>query len=385
MKKKTEIQQIDLEDQFKKLEDIIHSSNTFFLACHINPDGDTIGSMLALWSVLRRLGKKVTMYSQDPVPQNLNFLPNTCHITSRLPRRKFDAGIMLDFSSPSRGGNIASVLKKCKNTACIDHHKTAEGYADINIVEPLASSTAEIVYRLFYNMTAAVNKREAAYLYVGMVTDTGRFMYQATSARTMEAAARLMETGFKFYRINEAIFSSKPKEHLKILGRALESMEIKAGGKLAVLTVTQKDFHDFGANPEHTEGIINYGLMPYSVQAVIMFREEESHINVTFRSKGLIDVALVAKQFGGGGHRQASGCKMKVTLDEAKEMVISHVLAKISAALEKKSAKKNKADLSLGKKETEESLTAKADSEKTNAKPAAKTEISEQSKEKTGK
>jgi len=358
MRKKAEIPKIDLEEQFKKLEDIIHNSNTFFLACHINPDGDTIGSMLTLWSVLRRLGKKATMFSQDPVPANLNFLPNTCHIVNKLPRRKFDVGIMLDFSTPSRGGNIISVLKKCKTTASIDHHKTADFFADINIVESSASSTAEIVYRLLYGMKAAINKREATYLYVGMVTDTGRFMYQATSTRTMETAAQLMATGFKFYRINEAIFTSKPKEHLKILGRALESMEFKAGGKLAVLTTTLEDFKAFGANTEHTEGIINYGLMPYSVQAVIMFREEENRINVTFRSKGLIDVAFVAKHFGGGGHKQASGCKMETSLSEAQEKVTSYVLEKINAALEKKKTARisksmqNAEDNSIGSGET---------------------------------
>ncbi|MBO4555777.1 MAG: bifunctional oligoribonuclease/PAP phosphatase NrnA [Elusimicrobiales bacterium] len=354
MRKKTEHPKIDIEEQFKKLEDLIHSSNTFFMACHINPDGDTIGSMLALWSVLRRLGKKVTMFSQDPVPANLNFLPNTCHIVSKLPRRKFDVGLMLDFSSPMRGGNIKAVLKKCKTTACIDHHKTADCHADINIVEPTASSTAEIVYRLLYGMKAAINKREATYLYVGMVTDTGRFMYQATSTRTMETAAQLMATGFKFYRINEAIFTSKPKEHLKILGRALESMEFKAGGKLAVMTASLEDFKTFGANTEHTEGIINYGLMPYSVQVVIMFREEENRINVTFRSKGLVDVALVAKHFGGGGHKQASGCKMEVPLSEAQEKVTAYVLAKIDAALEKK---KN-ANAAKSRKKAEAAKTA---------------------------
>ncbi len=332
MRKKTEIPQIDLEDEFKKLADVIHTANTFFLAGHLNPDGDTIGSMLAIWSVLKRMGKKVTIFSQDPVPQNLNFLPNTCHIISKQPRRKFDAAILLECSTPSRGGNLEPVLKKCGTVVNIDHHKTSEFYGNINIVESTASSTAEIVYRLFYSMKIEINKQEATYLYVGMVTDTGRFMYSATSARTLEVASRLMATGFKFYRINEFIFSTKPKEHLKILGRAMESLEFRAGGKLALITITKKDFMDYGANPEHTEGIINYGLMPHSVQVVVMFREEESRVNVTFRSKGLLDVALVAKHFGGGGHKQASGCKLQASLAEAQESVTAYVLEKIAAS-----------------------------------------------------
>lgn len=331
MKKKTKAQQINLEDEFKKLEDLIHSSNTFFLAGHLNPDGDTIGSMLAIWSVLKRLGKKVTIFSQDPVPQNLNFLPNTCHITSRLPKRKFDTAILLECSTPSRGGNLEPVLKNCRAVVNIDHHKTSEFYGDINIVESTVSSTAEIVYRLFYNMKVQVQRQEATYLYVGMVTDTGRFMYAATSARTMEVAARLLETGFKFNRVNEFIFSTKPKEHLKILGRALESLEFKAGGKLAIITVTKKDFKDFSANSENTEGIINYGLMPHGVQAVVMFREEDGRINTTFRSRGSLDVALVAKNFGGGGHKNASGCKIQDTLEHTKELVTDYLIKKIGS------------------------------------------------------
>lgn len=321
---------LDLEAEFKRLEELIAGAQTFFLAGHLNPDGDTIGSMLAIASVLKRLGKKVRLFSQDPIPENLRFLPHARSIRSRLPKASFDAAILLECSTPARGGSLEPVLKRCGKVVNIDHHKTSEFYGDINIVEPHSSSTAEIVYRLFHNMTVNVSRREAACLYTGMVTDTGRFHFPATSPRTLEIASRLLETGFKFSRINDLLYATKACESLKILGRALESLELKSGGKLAVLTLRHADFKEFDARSEHSENVINYGMMPPGVKAAVMFREEAERVSVTFRSRGHIDVSLVAKSFGGGGHRNASGCRMKSGLGEAREKVLS-VLTRLLA------------------------------------------------------
>lgn len=320
----------DLEAEFKRLEELIARSETFFLAGHLNPDGDTIGSMLAIASVLKRLGKKVRLFSQDPVPENLRFLPHVRGIRSRLPAGRFDAAILLECSVPSRGGNLEPVLKRSGTVVNIDHHKTSEFYGDINIVETHSSSTAEIVYRLFYNMNVIVSRREAACLYTGIVTDTGRFHFPATSPRTLEVASRLLETGFKFSRINDLLYATKACESLKILGRALESLELKLGGKLAVLTLKLSDFKAFAARSEHSENVINYGMMPPGVKAAVMFREEADRVSVTFRSRGHLDVSLVAKAFGGGGHRNASGCRVRGTLAAAREKVLS-VLTRLLA------------------------------------------------------
>ena len=321
---------LDLETEFKRLEDLIVNSETFFLAGHLNPDGDTIGSMLAIASVLKRLGKKVRLFSQDPVPENLRFLPQARSIRSRPPAGRFDAAILLECSTPARGGNLEPVLKRAGKVVNIDHHKTSELYGDINIVEPHSSSTAEIVYRLFYNMNVNVNRSEASCLYTGIVTDTGRFHFPATSPRTLEVASRLLETGFKFSRVNDLLYATKACEGLKILGRALESLEIRAGGRLAVFTLKTSDFKELGARLEHTENVINFGLMPPGIKAAVMFREEESRIGVTFRSRGHLDVSAVAKTFGGGGHRNASGCRIKGGLAEARKKVLS-VLTRLLA------------------------------------------------------
>jgi len=231
------------------------------------------------------------------MPPSRRFLPGARdHRVAEAVEEEYDVFIALDCSVPQRlGEGFRKLIHKSAVVVNIDHHKTSEFYGDINIVEPHSSSTAEIVYRLFHNMTVNVTRREAACLYTGMVTDTGRFHFPATSPRTLEIASRLLETGFKFSRINDLLYATKAPEALKILGRALESMESKAGGKLSVLTLTLADFKEFDARSEHAENVINYGMMPPSAKAAVMFREENERISVTFRSRGHIDVSLVAK------------------------------------------------------------------------------------------
>ncbi|HOW90170.1 MAG TPA: bifunctional oligoribonuclease/PAP phosphatase NrnA [Elusimicrobiales bacterium] len=261
------------------------------------------------------------------MPENLSFLPHAAGIrTGRPPaRRRFDAAILLECSTPARGGDLSAVLRNSGKVVNIDHHKTSELYGDVNILESHSSSTAEIVYRLFYSMNVSVTKTEAACLYVGIVTDTGRFHFPATSPRTLEVASRLLETGFKFSRINDLLYATKSFTALKVLGRGLERLELLAGGRLAVMSLERSDFVSLGASPEHTENIINYGMMVPGVKAAVLFREDGDRLSVTFRSRGHVDVSLLAKRFGGGGHRNAAGCKIKAGMREGRKKVIEGI------------------------------------------------------------
>ncbi len=320
--------ELNFEEELNKLEKVIEASRTFFLAGHVNPDGDTIGCMLALGSVLKRLGKKVYLYSRDPVPDNLGFLRHVKSIKiARPPKGSFDAAILMECSTPERGGgDIKDVLKRVGTVVNIDHHKTSVAYGGVNVLDMHASSTAEIIYRLLYDMKVELNKTEATALYTGIVTDTGRFHFPATSPRTLDVAARLMQTGFKFSRINDLLYATKAFESLRILGRALESLELLNGGRLAVMTLKHSDFEAFGARVEHSENVINYGTMIPGVRMSILFREDPERVNITFRSRGHADVSHLARQFGGGGHRNAAGCRMKATLAEAREKVLEAAL-----------------------------------------------------------
>ncbi|MBI4655491.1 MAG: bifunctional oligoribonuclease/PAP phosphatase NrnA [Elusimicrobia bacterium] len=315
-----------LEEELKKFIEAIQTNKKFFLAGHIGPDGDTIGSMLAIASVLKRMGKKVYMFSGDPVPENLAFLPHIKSIhVSKPPRSRFDAMILLECSNLKRAGILNGLDKITSLIVNIDHHKTADFYGDINIIDTASSSTAEIIYRFFYSQKVNITKIEASYLYVGIVTDTGRFHYPATNPQTHETASRLLQTGFKFARINDFLYSTRSFESLKILGRALESMTMMFSGKAAVMTLTQRDFTELNAMVEHSENAINYGMMIPGVKAAILFREEGGRLSVTFRSKGRIDVSAVAAKFGGGGHKNAAGCKFKPPLKEAFKKVLPEI------------------------------------------------------------
>ncbi len=306
----------------------IRDNKTFFIAGHQNPDGDTIGCGLCMASVLKRLGKQVWLYSADPVPDNLSFLHGASRIhVGKLPRRSFDAAILLECSTPSRGGDIVETLSRIKTVVNIDHHRTFENYGTVNYVNPQASSTAELLYGIISTMDIKLNSREAEYLYVGLVTDTGRFNYPATTALTHRVAASLVDAGVKPWKINEKIYGTKVWPALKLLGIALNHLTLCDGGRTAVSWLTQADMLAAKAVPQHVEDVVNYGLLAPGVQVSLLFREEENRVAVNFRSRGLVDVSRVAKSFGGGGHRNAAGCKSNLPFEEIKKKVLCAVQA----------------------------------------------------------
>ncbi|MEW5951528.1 MAG: bifunctional oligoribonuclease/PAP phosphatase NrnA [Elusimicrobiota bacterium] len=317
-----------IEEEFEKLKETVLSGDNFILAPHLNPDGDAIGSMLAFYSLLKRLGKKVFLFSQDPIPSNLFFLDGIKKIKRVLPSRipKNCTAVLFECSVPKRAGDIEKFLAECSKVVNIDHHKTAQLYGDINILDGSSSSTAEIIYRFFYDIKLKINKNEAACLYTGIVTDTGRFHFPATSPRTHEIAALLLQEKFDFSKINDIIYATKPYPSLKLLGRALESLKLLNKGKIAVMTLKLSDFKEFSARAEHTENIINYAMMIPGVKACVLFKEEETRVTATFRSKDEIDVSKVASFFGGGGHKNASGCKLPLPLETAEKKIISSLL-----------------------------------------------------------
>jgi len=321
------IKENSIEEKLARIIEVINKNQRFFLAGHINPDGDTIGSMLAISSVLRRLGKKTYLFSHDPVPENLGFSSEFRKIkVGCLPKAPYEVMILLECSTLKRAGNLRGFEKKAKQIINIDHHKTAVNFGDINLVDSTSSSTAEIIYRLFERMGVRVNQKEARYLYVGIVTDTGRFQFPSTNSGTHMTAARLLETGFNFANVNKYLYATSSFPSLKILGKALASLELSKSGRTALMFLKKEDFLQFNASVEHSENIINYGMMIPGVKISVLFREEPGRVSVTFRSKGKIDISLVARRFGGGGHKYAAGCRLKMPFDEVVEKIRAVVL-----------------------------------------------------------
>ena len=325
----------NLAPLLERAAESIRGGRDFFIAVHRNPDGDSLGCALAMASVLKRLGKRVYIYSHSPLPENISFLPGYGEINAQeLPpaERVFDTAVMMECSSPSRGGEVEHILGRASSVINIDHHRTFEPYGTVNCVDPLSSSAAEIVYRLIAdNLKMGLTPDEASCLYVGVATDTGRFLYPATTAQTHRAAADFIEAGAAFADMNAKIFMTKAYPALKLLGRALEKLWLEDAGRTAVSVLTVKDFEDCGAAAQHTEEIVNHGLMAPGVEVSVLFREEPERITVNFRSRGNRDVSLIAAGFGGGGHRNAAGCKLS---HKALSEVMTEILRAVSALYE---------------------------------------------------
>lgn len=284
-----------------------------FIAGHINPDGDSIGSTLAVASVLKRMGKKVYPYADSMPGDDLAFLPGLkqTHIAKLPAKITFDTAIFLECSDTKRAGKIDPVFKNVKTIINIDHHKTSDTYGTLNYIDPEASSTAEIILDLFKTMGVKITPKEATCLYTGLVTDTARFLHSNTTAKAMLAGSELLAAGADIKTINKVLYFTRALSETKLLGRALEKMQILHRGTLSLIELTKEDFKITGANPVHTQGIVSRPIKIPGVQVSLLVKQEQDKISVNLRSAGAVDVSLIAQQFGGGGHARAAGFKRK--------------------------------------------------------------------------
>lgn len=297
----------------KEIAKQIKKHKKFFVVGHQNPDGDSIGSTLAVTSVLRRMGKTVYPYADSMPGPDLGFLPglNSVH-TPPIPKKfDYDAVIFLECSDKRRGGNLEEVFASDAVLINIDHHITGEFYGHYNYIDAKASSTAEIIFSLFELMKVKLEPKEATCLYTGLATDTGRFVHSNTTAEAFRAAAGLVAAGADIKTINKEIYYTRSYAETKINGRALEKMQLLCAKKLSVITLTKEDFAMFNANPSHTQGIVSQPIMIPGVEVSILIKEEEDKVSVNLRSSGAVDVSAIAQHFGGGGHARAAGFKTK--------------------------------------------------------------------------
>ncbi|MBI4368735.1 MAG: bifunctional oligoribonuclease/PAP phosphatase NrnA [Elusimicrobia bacterium] len=314
----------------------LKKGRSFAIVGHVKPDADTLGASLSMASLIRRLGsgRRIVLANANPVPPHLRFLSDSGKViapASREQLRGLDCAIYLECAHPDRAGGIA-VASDFRLTINVDHHATGRGFADVNWVEPKASSNSEQVYLLFRKFKFTPTLKEAAWIYAGIVSDTGRFQYSLTSPLTHRAAAELLELGVPHTKIAERLFTIKSIEHLRLLSRSLESLTFHEGGRVAVQRLTRQDFLELDSQAGHTEDIVNYGLAPESVEVSLFFKEEPLRgpgvISVSLRSRGAIDVAAIAKEFGGGGHRNAAGCEIRnLDLPQAQAELLGRVSA----------------------------------------------------------
>ena len=303
------------EESLQAIWKALHAGKKFFIAGHLNPDGDSLGCTLTMTSLLERLGKTVYAYAAPAVGNDLKFLPGLekIHVGVLPEQPDFDTVLLLECSDRKRGGDLESVLTQAKTLINIDHHLVSDAYGNVNHIDSAASSTAEIIFQLFEASGEAnllPTPSEATCLYTGLVTDTGRFVHSNTTAEALRVGSALVALGADVNQINQVIYFTKSYIELKLLGRALEKMEMRFDNKYSQIILTRRDFEAFGATPAQTQGIVSQPTMIPGVEVSALIKEEPDKVSVNLRSRGAVDVSRIAQTFGGGGHARASGFKI---------------------------------------------------------------------------
>lgn len=296
------------------------------------PDGDSVGSTVAMGLAVKMMGKSVTVISSDTVPKSYEFLPGVKDVVSLKDFSKAcDLAIILDCTDLYRGGDeLAELLKNVTTIINIDHHVSNNNFGHYNFVDPAAAATGELVYRLVKVLGLNVTADIAMNLYTAIAMDTGSFRYDNTTADTHKIAAELISTGINVAWINEHLFEHKEIITLKLLGRALAGIRLSPCGRVAWISVPFSIMEEMGARDEHTDGIVNYPRTAEGVEIGLLFREiEPGKIKVGFRSKETADVNKLAANFGGGGHPRAAGCLIKGNLAEVEAKVVEAALASL--------------------------------------------------------
>jgi phosphoesterase RecJ-like protein len=310
----------------RTVKQAIKKFNKFLVTSHINPEGDAIGSQIAIASLLKKLGKAVVILNDSPVPHLLQFMAGTENVSKEMPHDfNYQAVIILDSPDLARIGRVNDYLKKDSVIINIDHHISNINFGRFNWVEPDLSSAGEMVYELFKAFKVKIGLDEAIALYTAIMTDTGSFRYSNTSSKTHRIVAGLIDAGVKPYEMHTKIYETSSVQDTNLLGEALQTMKLTEDGKIAWLWVTKEMLKKTKASLEGTEGIINFARSIDGVEIAILFRETgtEDRVKVSFRSKGKVDVNKLAASFGGGGHPTASGCTVLGKLEEVEKKVLA--------------------------------------------------------------
>lgn len=313
-----------------KILNVLKNGRSFLLSGHQNPDADVVGSELAMASFLERLGpgKRIDISNAGAPPRSLSFLPgyNAVKNVDRV-EGTYDAIIVFECSGQDRMGNIVDLKTQGQNVINIDHHLHNPNFGTINWVEPTTSSTAEMIFKIIERSGMPITKGEAMCLFTGLVADTGWFRYGNTNVQSLQIASKILAAGIPLADMAEKIYMSRTEAALKLLGWCLTNMKLVLGGRVAVLTLPSRVFEELNCGPDDIEEVVNNGLKVESVLASVFIREKKDHgeVKVSLRSKGDLDINRVARVFSGGGHKNASGCTIAGTMDEAEQKILSEM------------------------------------------------------------
>jgi len=301
--------------------ELIEHKQRFAITSHIRPDGDSLGSSLGLYWLLRALDKDVEVIMRDPAPPAYRGLPgaDAIRVTPAVDQ-PYDAVFVIECSDIDRPGLIDLEKQFVVN---IDHHSTTELFGTINWIDSTASAVGEMIYNLCKATGVRVTQEIAEGVYTALLTDTGSFHYSNTTERTFKIASELVRTGVRPARTAEAIFGNYQWPKIELLSQVLGTAKRDESGRVAWMCHTLEMQQRTNASEEDSDGFVNYPLTIGEVQAVALFKECAPGLyRTSLRSKGEVNVAKVAEQFGGGGHRNAAGCTLKGNLDELEQQIL---------------------------------------------------------------
>ena len=299
---------------------------------HVSPDGDAVGSVLALFNALKSLNKDCYILSKDTLSDNLKFLKGSDEVTGEItePDDETDIVVILDCGNLER---VSANLKEFTGTIVnIDHHLSNDKYGDINYIDSNAAATAEIVFELLNLMGISFEKEDSVIkdigtcMYTSIVTDTGGYRHSNVTERTHKISATLKKIGVDNTFIYQSLFDNKDFSRIKLIGKALSSMQLILNGKVALLEIDKNFTADLGIDVGDTSDIISYGLQIKGVEVTLLLKEVEDGVKASLRAKSYVDVRKIAEVFGGGGHIRASGIKIKnMSMEEAKYEILNEI------------------------------------------------------------
>lgn len=325
-----------MDMRFDKAIEVAEKGSKFLVVSHVSPEGDAIGSLLGMALALRGMGKDVTAYLEDPLPDLFRFLPGAHTIVHSLEGAgPFDATFAVDCGQKERLGKGFVALKNPGTIVNMDHHATNDSFGDVNIIEPDASAAGELVYDFCKAAGVRITKDIAVNLYVAIHTDTGSFRYSSATPEAFIKAGELVRAGAEPWEVSRRVYENYPAKRYRLLAMVLSTLDVmdfNGGGKIATLVVTLDMFRKANAEKDISDGFVNYARGIEGVEVGVLFRESaENEFKVSLRSKGDVDVAEVSKVFGGGGHRNAAGFNIKGALEEVKAKVIGAIKAQLLA------------------------------------------------------
>ena len=309
---------------FDKIAKVIFKAQKIALFSHTRPDGDTIGGVLALKNALQSIGKHCDAFCDNNIPEKFFYLPEADSFML-FPQEKYDLYIAVDCGELARLGENFQVFTREKNTVNIDHHMTNDNFAAINCVMEY-SSTCEIVFELLKFMKVQIDEKSAICMYTGLSTDTGNFAHSNTNEHTFETARELVKYDIDIAKLNFVLYRNTSFERTKLLGKVISRMRRYEDGQISLIYTLTSDMQEVGADASFTEGFIDYATNVEGTEVGIsLCQHAENTFKVSMRSRGKIDVSKICSEFGGGGHRNASGCMVSGFFEDVVDKIVRAV------------------------------------------------------------